>query len=147
MGIENNLVSYKLTHDMFEEVKYVLELVYRLRQIAREKSKKTHPSNNTRIPKIYLPVNVEFQKNTPTTLNLIEDLTILEDFYIIKLSEKVAQDLIYGLQYVYKKRLSNRSSKVNNSLNDDDTPKRNNRRKKNYNLEDYIIEIPKDYFL
>ena len=150
LGIDNNLVSYKLTTGMYDEVKYVLGLIYRLREQARSHAKKLQPQKyvdpdnickpkNQRTPIIYLPINLDHEKNSVSTLNLIEDLIKVDaNFVVIKLREKVAQDLVYGLKYVYKKRLSCRVNNTPNKLESLVNNKRSGSRKKNHDPDDYF---------
>ena len=142
---DNDYIIYKVSKDMIEDVKYSLELVYRMREHSRNNySKKLGDSIKSQT--IHLPTNVEFEKNSPTTFNLIIDQVIDNNGdYVIKVTSKVGQDLKYGISLVYKKR---KKKEITQNL---ETPsnikKRRGPNQKRLISEhfDYNIKIPPDF--
>ena len=147
LGTENGLITYKVSPNMMNDVKYALEYVYKMRNKARNyknKKNKTEKSDVTSDTLINLPINVEFNKNSPATLNLIEDLTLDDDKdYIIKVKPKIGQDLKYGISKIYQNR---RKKRMEEEINDPTFRVRRGPNPKRADSDyDYNINIPDDF--
>ena len=139
LGTDNDLVIYKVSPNMYDDVKYCLEYVYRMRDNGRKYGKKTLAEPEP----IHLPVNVDFEKNNPEMLNLIDEMVYDGESYILKMKPMVGQDLKYGLSFVYQKRKRKPFDPAdNNSI----VKKRPGPRKKITHVNfDYNINIPHDF--
>ena len=105
IGKDNDMIIYKVSKNMIEDVKYSLEFVHRTRNYGRNRKKNKTDDQPKKSEQKHLPVNVEFEKNSPSTLNLIEYLKVDdENNFIIKLTPAVSKDLKYGISLVYKNR-------------------------------------------
>ena len=142
LGYEDNLVTYKLSCNFIDNVKNSLEYLYRTRATMRINQKKKYNKNFDETIETELPINVDFEKNSPDKLNLIEDLLLIDnDYYIIKLKPNVAQDLKYAISLSYK----NRKKRTIEPLEESSKIKRGPRKKIPYNEFDYNITIPDDF--